>query len=353
MEHGQARKPVQHRVGTLVLAMAGIVAVTPLALAIAIRNADSSTRSALLVTASVIWLIALVTYRGLALAHEHWRRRSLRNEIAAARRARRDASATFQDKLNDQHAILERIAQISETILVEGIIDPQIAIDNVRLISSHAIEAQALVEDTITEARVEIGVAAVETEVFDTRDEIETVVTPFVRSGAKISTGGPRHFAETDIAMFRLMLRGLVGGAVARNAEEIDVAVARDGDTVVCTVSDNGPDQSVGGLAAVSSVTKSAAYTVGASVEFSRALGRNQYSIAVPATDTPESAKPATTPMDVLGRRRPPAPTPQSPPSGFRHQPQAEDEIVTFLGDQERDLAHTVAARRERHVTSR
>lgn len=343
----------QHRIGIVVLVMAVAVAVTPLALALAIRNSDTSTRSTLLLLAALLWLLAVVAYRGLALAHEHSRRRTLRKELAATRRARLDSSATFQDKMNDQHAILDRIAAISETLLEEGIIDPQLAISNVRLISSHAREAQALVEDTITEIRVEIGSATADIETFDTRDEIEAVVAPFVRSGVRIATGGPRHFAETDPAMFRLIVRGLVAGALERQAEEIDVSVARDGDAVVCTVSDNGLDNSREGLAAVTPVTWSVAHTVGADVEFSRALGRNQYSIAVPAAATPEFARRKTMPLDVLGHRPSSSPEPPHVTDHPQRPTARADETITFPTDADRDLTHTVAARRERYLTSR
>lgn len=353
MEENAAPTPLQRAIGILVLGMAAVVTVTPLALAVAVRSSDASTRSVLLIVAALIWLLALVTYRGLALAHEHWRRRTLRKEIATARRARLDAYATFQDKLNDQHAILDRIAEITEAILEEGIIDPQLAIDSVRLASSHAREAQALVEDTIIEIRVETGAADVDVETFDTRDEIEDVARLFVRSGVKVVTRGPRQFVDSDPSLFRLMVRGLVASAVEREAEDIDVSVARDGNAIVCTVSDNGHNKSHDGVASVSAVTKSLALTVDATLGYSRVLGRNQYSVAIPAAETPEYATITATPMDVLGQRHTSQAAPQPPADPLPRGGRSEEEMITFLHDQERDLERTVAARRERDLASR
>jgi hypothetical protein len=350
MQDGHAPTPFQHRIGVLVLVMAGAIAIAPIAMATSVRNSEPSVRTTVLLIASVAWCLSLLTYRGLALAHEHWRRRTLRTEVANARRARLDASATFQDKLNDQNAVLERIAEISEAILEEGIIDPHLAINNVRLINSHAREAQALVEDAQTEVRVEIGAAAVDTETFDARDELEDVVIPFVRSGVNITTSGARRFAETDPAMFRLMVRGLINGAVERNAEEIDVSVARDGDSIVCTVSDKGSDNSDLGLDSVSPVTSSLALTVGTELRFTRALGRNQYSLTVPAAETPTLAEQQKAPMDVFGvpRQASAPPTDTEPPRVVLDR---KDPIA--FPRPERAAAETVAARRERQLTGR
>lgn len=350
MRDGHAPTPLQHRIGVLVLFMAGAIAIAPVVIALAVRNSGSSVRTTVLLIASVAWSLSLLTYRGLALAHEHWRRRTLRTEVADARRARLDASATFEDKLNDQNAVLERIAEISEAILEEGIIDPQLAINNVRLINSHAREAQAFVEDALTEVRVEVGAAAADTETFDARAEIEEIAIPFVRSGVNVETSGSRRFAETDPAMFRLMVRGLINGAVERDAEQIDVSIARDDDSIVCTVSDNGSDNSDLGLDSVSPVTSSLALTVGAELRFTCALGRNQYSLTVPAAETPAFADKATAPMDVLG-----APRQESPPPTDTDRPRVvldrEDPIA--FPPQDRAAAETVAARRERQPTAR
>lgn len=357
MDDRHSPTELQQRIGILVLFMAGTVATAPLLIAVAIRSNADSAATTLAIIAALAWMVTVIVHRGLARAHEHWRRRALREEVAAARRARIDASEVFQDQLNDQHAILDRIVGISEAILAEGIIDPNLAITKVRLIGSHAREAQALVEDSITEVRVETGASIVDTETFNIRSEIEDVVAPFIRSGAKIATSGPRHYVETDPAMFRLMLRGLVAGAIERRAEEIDLTIARNGVAVVCTVSDDGPDNSGAGLDSVSPVTRSLALHIGAELDFSFGLGRNQYSLAVKGAETPEFARPKLQPMDVLGSRvktrpeaesPPPAPAP-APPLG---RPSAAA-AVAFADDPVRSEMETVAARRETQLTSR
>lgn len=342
---------LRDRIGLLLFFMAGAIAVTPLVLVFVVRHETSDLQQLILTVAAVAWFVALVLYRGLSVAHARWRRKTMREEMAATRRARLDSAIRFEDKLNEQHAILERIADISETLVSDGIVDPQLALDNIDLISSHAREAQAQVEDTIIETRVECGSASVDIETFNVRDEIEDIVVPFIRSGIGLSTNGPRLFAATDSAMFRLMVRGLITSAAERKSEAIDVTVARNGDTIVCTVSDNGFDTSHTGLSWVSPVTKSIAHTVNAELNFSRALGRNQYSVAVPAGQTPEYAKHPTLPLDVRANQSERTVVRRHNPS-ITIEPDG-DEVITFLRDQERDLAHTIAARRVRDLASR
>ncbi|MCP4305392.1 MAG: HAMP domain-containing histidine kinase [bacterium] len=350
MQDSHSPTPLQRRIGVLVLSMAGAIAIAPIAMALAVRNTGSSVRTTVLLIASVTWCVSLLTYRGLALAHEHWRRRTLRSEVTNARRARLDASATFEDKLNDQNAILDRIADISEGLLEDGIIDPQLALNHVRLINSHAREAQALVEDALTEVRVEVGASAVNTETFDARDEIEDVALPFIRGGVKIVTSGARRIAETDPAMFRLMVRGLINGAVERQVEEIDISISRDNDTIVCVVSDSGADNSEFGLESVSPVTSSLAHTAGAELRFTRALGRNQYSLTVPAAETPASVEHRTVPMDVLGERH----APDQPGADTGPPKVVLDRKDSIVFPQPRRAGdETVAARRERQLTAR
>lgn len=354
MEDRQVPTTVQSRIGILVALMAGAIAITPLALAMALRASTGSVQNGILVVASLLWLLAVAMYRGMSLAHERWRRRMLRNEITDARKARIQASELFQDRLNEQTAILDRIRDISHELLEQGILDPNLALSTVNLISSHAFEAQGLIEDAIAEVRVETGSATFTFEHLDVRGEVEEIAAPFIRSGHAITTDGPQYFAETDAAVFRLIIRGLVTRAIEAGAQGVDVSLARDDDRIICTVADDGFDQSNQTLGALSPVLKSLTYAVGGDLGFTRLLGRNQYSLSLPEGVT-NSPRFTTDPIDVLGGlpQQPAMVEDASPASPSRSGPLLPGELVAFLEAHDRDRAQSVAARRKRQLAAR
>ena len=312
-----SRRPtrLQSRIGILIAGMAAAVAVAPLALAIAVRTQENSVFTTLLAVASVLWLIAFVIYRALASAYEKWRRNALRREIADVRRARIETSEAFQDTLNEQAAILMRVEHIAESLLAAGIVDPITTLEQIRLIRSHANEAVGLVEDAIAEVRVETGSAQLDIAPIELRAEVEDIAAPFIRTGATVTTTGSPHYAETDAAVFRLIVRNLLNLALSSEPTETDVSLARDGDRVVCTVADNGLDQSLHALDQLPPVAAVLATAISTTIEFGRALGWNRYSFALPAAPAPGGQHPDAVPMDVLGEHRPlPAPPPPERP---------------------------------------
>lgn len=353
MEDRKLATRLQRRIGILVAVMAGVIAITPLALAIALRSSSNPLRSGMLIAATLLWLLAFVMYRGLSTAHDQWRRRVLRQEIADARNARVEASELFQDRLNEQNAILDRIRDISHGILEVGILDPNLTLSSVNLISSHAFEAQGLIEDAVAEVRVETGSATFTFESLDVRSEVEEIAAPFIRSGHTITTDGPQYFAETDAAVFRLVLRGLVSGAIESGAPGVEISLARDDDKVVCTVADNGRDRSDLGLAAVSPVLKSLSFAVGADLAYNRLLGRNQYSFSAPEAAV-ETRRFKADPIDVLGALSPKHPVEEKTAPLPVNRPHLEDDdLIGFLEAHDRDRAQSVAARRKSQAVAR
>jgi hypothetical protein len=333
--------------------MAAAVAIAPLALALALRNAESTPRTVLAIVAGFMWLLAFVTYRALARAHDRWRRGMLRTEITDARNARVEASAGFQDALNEQFAVLDRIIDISEALLTEGIIDPSQALDSIGLVNSRAREAQDLIENAIAEIDIESGSTRVIMEPTDIRTLIEDVAAPFIRKGKHVTTSGPQHIAETDPKVLRLVLRGLIESAFGLGATEIDISVLRNDSSVVCTVADDGPDRSSGPVAALSPVTKTLAFALGGNLGYDRALGWNRHSISLAEATDPVVDTTAPQPMDVLGVVGPcqtPAPTP-APAAGHRVI-NADDAIASALV-LESDRKHTTGTVRGSTLTAR
>lgn len=338
--------------GAIVLGMAAATAVAPIMLVLAMNGQDSPFSNPVVLAAAILWMISLFAHRGFSLAQARMRRRMLRREVAAARKARLASSEAFQDRLNQQSAILDRIVAISDSVLVEGIVDPARVLDSVRRVNAHAHEAQGLVEDAIAEARIETGSQNFNMESVDARTEIEHVAGPFIRSGKAITTSGAQHFAHTDGAVLRLILRGLVTRAVEVGADDISISVARDDALVVCTVADDGPDRSHLGLDDLTPLARSLAEAVAGAISFKRAFGRNQYAISLPVGVAPTNARRQGTPLDVLGSRSamPPAPEIPSPANA----PAIDtDEAIAFAVEIERDQVQTVADRRKAHVELR
>lgn len=344
---------LQSRIGIIVLGMAVAVAIAPLAIAVAIRTSPSPPSNSLLVFAGLLWLLAGTTYRGFARAHERWRRKMLRQELVAARKARLDSSEAFQDRLHEQSAILDRLVEISDTILSEGIVDPAQTIQSVRLLNGHSHEAQGLISDAIAEVRVETGSQTFDMRPVDIRTEIEHVAAPFIRSGRSVTTSGTQHFAETDPAVFRVMIRGLIAQANEFGAESVDVSVAGDGDLVVCTVADDGADRSTTGLNDLPPLMSALALGVEVEFDFSRAFGWNQYSLSLPVGVPLVPVGQHGGPLDVLGALRPSPTTPEALPTERPQPAVAKDLPVPFVDVTERDRSQTVAARRRTPAATR
>jgi hypothetical protein len=173
-----------------------------------------------------------------------------------------------------------------------------------------------------------------------------------MRGGHSITTDGAQYFAETDAAVFRLVVRSLVTKAIDSAANNVDISLARNEDRVVCTVADDGHDRSSTHLSELSPVIRSLSDAVDGDLEYTRFAGRNQYSlsltsgIAMPQRSTAD-------PIDVLGSHRPMsnAEEEQTIPTtdAVRFAP---SELVGFLEAHERDRAQSVAARRRAHVTA-
>ncbi len=325
--------------------------ITPLGLALAVRQSQPDLRTGLAIATAGTWLLVAVAYRGMVLTHEHKRRRILRNEIAEARRARLETSDAFQDQLFSQRAILDRIMEISDRILDEGIIDPQMALNNLRLLQSHAADAQTSIDDAIIETRVGIGFELATFDVANLRDEIEQTASPFARRGMSISTAGPALYGETDPAMLRMALRGFISAAITRGADQIDLSIARNEGTVVCTVSDDGKDCSRSGLSGLSALTHTLATAMDSDLGFARTLGRNQFSIAVRAAEAPSPSIAATDPMDVLGTLIVSEPAEEH--AAAERDNFSSDELIRFVEERERNRRDTVAARRESQLVDR
>lgn len=297
--------------------------------------------TATVLVTSGIWLVVLALLRLGAARRERRRLGSLRHQLADASQANLAATHSFRDRLSDQDAILDRIVSVSGRILNGGITDPKLTLDDVRLIEGHARDARALIENTVIELRLASGLNDLAPETVDLRGEIETVSRTFVP--ARIATNGPNLVARTNAPMFRVLLRSLIAAAVERGSDEIDVVVAHDKSTVLCTISDDADCETAPSPPQLAATLATALDT---EITVSRRMRRNLYTVSFPAAARRVSA---ATPLDVLGERKAAAadPASMSDPSIDR------SHRIVFPEPVARDEIETVAARRRRHPITR
>jgi hypothetical protein len=329
------------QIGALIVLVLGVTSIAPLL--VAIVSAPDGPAGWLVAVGATGWLAILGGYHLLIGARTRRRHQALQDRIDATDRARLANSGSFRDRLNEHAAIQDRIITIGEQILADGITDPNLTLDHVRLLTTHARDAQALTEDTLTQIGLESGIERTEITRVDVRDQIEQIGARFPGTG--MITTGARHFAYTDPAILRVMVRSLISAAVARGCHQIDAAVARDGASVVCTVSDDGSTSTTPPPMAIA-----LARSLGTEIESSRRIGRNHFSVSVPAAPAPPSQNGIDTPLDVIGDRIP-APAPEQPPSKPRLA--RGSGMVVFPEPVEHDITRTVAARKKDELIAR
>jgi hypothetical protein len=327
------------RAAELMILVLGVVAITPLLVTVIVVH---HTGGWMVTGGALGWIVLVCAYHALLVSRARDRRNRLRQVIDETQQARSIACDSFQDRLDDQQAILGRIITLSQQIVADGITDPQVTLDNVRHLEAHARDGQALIEDTIAELRVENSSNPVVPTDVDVRDAVEEVAVRFPRAG--IVTAGARHFARTDRVLLPVVLRNLVAAALERGAAQIDMCVARDGSVVMVTVSDDGPES-----VSVPRLPAAIAEALDSTIVVTRRMNRNHFSVVLPAAGPPpETADPA--PLDVLGSRS--TALPATEPDTKHRKPAGRGRIV-FPEPAARDHSQTVAARRKDDVIAR
>ncbi len=327
------------RITASMILVVGLVAIAPLLVAIV----AAQPKGGWVVTGGALgWILLVGAYHALLVSRARDRRNRLSHVINETQQARSADCDSFQDRLEDQQAILGRIITLSQQIVADGITDPRMTLDNVRHLEAHARDGQALIEDTVAELHVENSSKPVAPTDVDVRDAIEEVAARFPRAG--IVTAGARHFAHTDRVLLPVVLRNLVAAAVERGAAQIDMSVARDGSLVVVTVSDDGPE-----CVSVPRLPAAIAVAFDSTIVVARRMNRNHFSLTIPAAGPPrQTVEPA--PLDVLGSRS--TALPPTEPDAKDRKPAGRGRIA-FPEPVARDQSQTVAARRKDNFIAR
>jgi hypothetical protein len=293
--------------------------------------------------ACVVWFIVFGVFRVVTMKRERDRMGGLHRQLAEADRANQATVDLFRNRLRNHDTILAKIIQTSDRILNSGITDPNLTLDDVRLIGGHARDARALIEETTVEFGLGTGRHDLATEKIDVRREVDAVSSLF--APGSVSTTGPHLGARTVGPMFRVLLRSLIAAAVARGSDEIDVAVAHDGSAVLCTVSD---DAGVESVPCVPPLAAALAAALDTDITSSRRMRRNHYTVSLPAAAMPTDT---VAPLDVLGARASVAQ--EDDPVPTRRRPVDRSYRIEFAEPFQRDENQTVAARRRTHLLNR
>jgi len=122
-----------------------------------------------------------------------------------------------------------------------GFDDADMASELTGHIISEAGELSRMVDDLITAGQIETGNIEFETNDVDVDAVVETIVEPYVRSGARITVSPSRFTAEADAKRFAQVLRTLVSNAVHHGGPNIDIFAEHGSGMVSVFVMDDGP----------------------------------------------------------------------------------------------------------------
>ena len=171
---------------------------------------------------------------------------------------RRRQRESLEAELERQHAVIaskdEFVTNLSHELrtpltgvygfalaLDEGAVDdPETAKELAGLIVTEAAELSRMVDDLITAGQIETDSVALTIEEIPLDPEIETVIEPFVRTGAAIEFTPTESMGVIDRQRFRQVLRNLVSNAVKHGGPNIEVFAEQGGGTVSLFVMDDG-----------------------------------------------------------------------------------------------------------------
>ncbi len=136
---------------------------------------------------------------------------------------------------------LTSIYGFSEVLIDEGLVDPDMAMELITLISGESAELSRMVEDLLTAARLDANVLNFKYEAVSVADEIATVTAPMVRSGADVLVEVPRVMIWADQMRFRQIIRNLISNAIKHGGAHVRISGRSEGARFLLTVADDGP----------------------------------------------------------------------------------------------------------------
>jgi signal transduction histidine kinase len=136
---------------------------------------------------------------------------------------------------------LTSIYGMSDALLEQGIIDPQLATEFIGIINTEATELGRMVEDLLTSARSETQSIAFEPDHVDIAEELEVVLAPLRRSGLDVEVELESAQAWADRMRVRQILRNLLSNASKHGGPGVSITARQRSQMLEITVSDDGP----------------------------------------------------------------------------------------------------------------
>ena len=142
---------------------------------------------------------------------------------------------------------LTSIYGMSDALLEQGIVDPEMTTELVGIIHTEATELGRMVEDLLTSARAETGSLMFDNEKVSVDEELEVVLAPFRRAGLDVHVEFDSTVAWADRRRVQQMLRNLLSNAQKHGGQRVEITATQRSHDLEITVSDDGdgvpPDQ--------------------------------------------------------------------------------------------------------------
>jgi two-component system OmpR family sensor kinase len=135
---------------------------------------------------------------------------------------------------------LTSIFGFSELLIDQGLVDPDMSIELIRLINSESAELSRMVEDLLMAARLEAGQVTIQQVDVEVVAEIESVLAPVIRAGSPMQVELEPTSVSVDALRFRQILRNLVSNAVKHGGDSIGLLGRVEGDRYLVSIIDDG-----------------------------------------------------------------------------------------------------------------
>jgi signal transduction histidine kinase len=207
-------------------------------------TSDLAGKTSFIATFLVAFLIpagAILVYRRVAQSQLRLAEVELDSRIEAEQRITHAKDEFIANISHELRTPLTSIYGMSDALLEQGIVDPQLATEFVGIINTEATELGRMVEDLLTSARSETQSIAFEPDHVDIAEELEVVLAPLRRSGLDVEVELESTQAWADRMRVRQILRNLVSNASKHGGPGVSITARQRSQMLEITVSDDGP----------------------------------------------------------------------------------------------------------------
>ncbi len=188
----------------------------------------------------LIPLVAFSFYRFMIRRQVTARRIEFEARLEAERELSRAKDEFIAGLSHEFRTPLTSIFGFSELLIDQGLVDPEMSIELIRLINSESAELSRMVEDLLMAARLEADQLTIQQMDVSVAEEIESVLAPVIRAGSPMQVELEPTSVHVDALRFRQILRNLVSNAVKHGGGDIGLLGRVEGDRYLLSVIDDG-----------------------------------------------------------------------------------------------------------------